>query len=621
MRSFRLACAVGLVFVTLWLLHATEYKHGYAFLSEPRYPSDFKQLDYVNPNAPKGGIIRIPQMGNWDSFNPVPPRGRVAAGLSVGSPTDNLLLDCLVDFAADENSTIYGVIADGIAIPEDKSWIGFRLRRDPLPRWHDGTPITVDDLVFSFDVYRNLAQPPIQAPLEPFTKIEVINDREVRYHIEESERSNPLLPMRIGTMPVLPKHYWENEEITETTVKPPLGSGPYRIGDFYVGQWVTFERVDDYWGADLPINKGRFNFDRVKFDYFRDDQVQTESLKGNAVDVHVENIPRLWETAYDFTPFDRGLFRKSYVPQMRPAGLWWPIFWNLEQKRFQDIRVREALWLLNDFVWLNKRNYDFYSLATSFFHGSEAYAAQGVPTGLELELLEEVRELVPPRVFTQPYRPPPNQGDGWSRENIVRAQELLKEAGWQIKRNKLVHSDTGEHFHIRFVAVSPALGSSFIHYTQVLKRVGISSSIKSPEISNWLHRMRSGDFDAGAIWFLPDNTPTATIDNAFNSELVDLPSSSNWANIQDPALDHLITKIKEAKDFETYAAAIRALDRVLLWNFYFIPGMAKEKVGIAYWNKFGQPEPKRLNRITSHVHLWWWDEQKAQAVIEYTGRK
>ncbi len=276
--------------------HSIEYTHGYAFLSKPKYDPEFEYFDYVNPDAPKGGIIRIPQMGNWDSFNPIPPRGRVAAGLSVGSPTDNLLLNSLVDFSADETTSIYGVIADGIAVADDMAWVAFRIRQDPKPRWHDGRPITVEDLEFSFDVYRNLANPSIQNPILAFTEIEVINEREVRYHILESERTNPLLPIRIGTLPVLPKHYWESKDITKTTVEPPLGSGPYKVGEFYVGQWVIYERVEDYWGADLPINRGRFNFDQIKFDYFRDDQVQTESLKGNIVDVHVENIPRLWET-------------------------------------------------------------------------------------------------------------------------------------------------------------------------------------------------------------------------------------------------------------------------------------------------------------------------------------
>ena len=601
-------------------LCAAEYKHGYAFLAEPQYPPDYKHLKYVRADAPKGGEIRIPQMGNWDSFNPIPPRGRVAAGLSVGSPTDNYLFDALMDYAADETATIYGLVADGIAVPEDRAWVGFRLREEPQPRWHDGKPITVEDLVFSFEVYRHQSNPSIQNVLVGFTEIEVLNDREIRYHVAESFRIDPLLPMRIGTLAILPKHYWETEDITKTTVKPPLGSGPYEITDFYVGQYIRFGRVEDYWGRDLPINRGRFNFDRLKFDYFRDDQVQTESLKGNIVDVHVENLPRLWETAYEFPPAELGLFKKSYVPQMRPSGLWWPIFWNLEQPRFQDIRVREALWLLNDFVWLNKRNYDFYSLATSFFHGSPVYAAQGLPDERELKFLEPIRDLVPPRVFTEPYAPPPNQGDGWHRDNVVKAQALLKEAGWVIEDDQLVHGETKEPFHIRFVAVSPALGGSFVHYTQVLKRVGITSSIKSPEISNWLYRMRSGDFDGGAIWFLPDNTPTAHIDNFFNSALVDQPYSSNWANMADPAVDYLIEAVKTADNFEDYSAAIRALDRVLLWNFYFVPGMAKERVGIAYWDRFGQPDPMPLNRITSHVQIWWWDEEKAQRVNAHTGR-
>lgn len=595
------------------------YRHGYAFLKEPELPPDFAHLSYVVPDAPKGGQIRIPQMGNWDSFNPVPPRGRVAAGLSVSSPTDNLLLDALMEYATDEISAIYGLVAEGIAIADDQSWIAFKLREGA--RWHDGKPITVEDLVFSFETYRHDANPAIKNPLLPFTEIEVLNDREVKYHISESERSNPLLPMRIGTLAILPKHYWEAREIKNTTVDPPLGSGPYKISDFYVGQWIKYERVEDYWAKDLPVNKGRFNFDEIKFDYFRDDQVQTESLKGNAIDVHVENIPRYWEQEYDFKPAELGIFKKAYVPQMRPAGLWWPIFWNLEQPRFQDVRVREALWLVNDFVFLNKRNYNFYGLATSFFEGSPVYAARGLPDERELRFLEPIRDLVPPRVFTHEYQPPPKQGNGWDRETLHRAQELLKEAGWVIKDDKLFHEQTGEQFHIRFVAVSPALGSSFIHYSQVLERLGISSTIKSPEISNWLYRMRSGDFDAGAIWFLPDNTPTATIDNFFNSALVDQPYSSNWANIADPAIDYLIEAIKNATEFEDYAAAIRALDRVLLWNFYFVPGMAKTKVGIAYWNRFGHPQPQPLTRITSHVDLWWWDEEKAAAVREYAGRQ
>ena len=596
------------------------YEHGYAFLSQPNLPSNFKNFKYINPNAPKGGQIRIPQMGNWDSFNPVPPRGRVAAALSVGSPSDNLLLDALMETASDEVASIYGLIADGIAVAPDRSWVAFRLR--DFARWHDGEPITIDDVVFTFNTYRFEANPSIQNPIAGFSSVEVVNDREVKFHIDEAYRTDPLLPIRIGTMAILPKHYWTSEErdILETTVQPPLGSGPYAIDDFYVGQWIRYKRVEDYWARDLPVNRGRFNFDFVKFDYFRDDQVQTESLKGDVIDVHVENIPRLWEQAYEFRPRELGLFSKSYVPQMRPAGLWWPVFWNLEQKRFQDVRVREALWLVHDLVFLNKRNYDFYDLATSYFHGSDVYAATGLPDEKELRHLEPIRDLVPPRVFTEPYRPPPNQGGGYDRETLLRAQELLRQAGWVLRNQELVHEETGEPFHIRMVAVSPALASSFIHYMQVLRRLGITATAKSPEISNWLSRMRTGDFDAGAIWFLPDNTPTSHIDNFFHSAQADLAYSSNWANIKDPAVDFLIERIKTADEFEDYSAAIRALDRVLLWNFYFIPGMAKTKVGLAYWDRFGQPDPVPLTRITSHIQHWWWDEEKAAKVAEYSGR-
>lgn len=597
-----------------------EYEHGYAFLTTPKLPPDFTHFEYINPDAPKGGQIRIPQMGNWDSFNPVPPRGRVAASLSVGSPSDNLLLDALMEFAADETATIYGLIAEGIAVAPDRSWVAFKLRDDAY--WHDGTPITVEDVKFTFEIYRFKANPSIQNPIVGFSAANIIGTREIKFLIDKEYRTDPLLPIRVGTMAILPKHYWTSEDrnILETTVKPPLGSGPYKVDDFYVGQWVRYERVDNYWAKDLPVNKGRFNFDHVKFDYFRDDQVQTESLKGDVIDVHVENLPRLWEQAYEFRPRELGLFQKAYVPQLRPAGLWWPVFWNMDQKRFQDVRVREALWLVHDLVFLNKRNYDFYDLATSYFHGSPTYAATGLPDELELRHLEEIRDLVPPRVFTEPYRPPPNQGDGYDRSTLVMAQKLLREAGWLVKDEKLVHETTGEPFHIRFVAVSPALGSSFIHYMQVLRRLGISSTVKSPEISNWLSRMRTGDFDAGAIWFLPTNTPTAHIDNFFHSEQADLAYSSNWANIRNPAVDFLIERIKTAEDFDNYAAAIRALDRVLLWNFYFIPGMAKTKIGLAYWDRFGQPESIPLTRITSHIQHWWWDEEKAAKVAEYSGR-
>ncbi len=594
-------------------------RHGYAFLSEPKYPPDFEHFDWVNPDAPKGGLIRVPDMGNWDNFNSMA-LGRMVRGMNTRGGRARHLYDSLAIRAPDEVATVYALLAECIAVPPDGAWIEFRLRDGAY--WHDGETIDARDVTFSFEVYKEKANPTVAAVVVPFSRVEVLDGNRIRYHILPEHRYNRLLPIRIGEMPVMAEHYWtaEGNDAGKSTVRPPLGSGPYRIADYDIGRWIEWRRDPDYWGRDLPVNRGRYNFDRVKYDYFRDDQMQTEAVKGNAVDIHVENVPRRWATAYDFPPVDAGLFKLEFLPRSKPAGLWWPIFWNLDQPRFQDIRVREALWLLNDFKWGNRRGgYGFFDVATSFFHQSHL-AATGLPVERELALLEPIRDLVPPRVFTEPYAPPPNQGPGWHRDNLVRAAELFREAGWVVQDNRLVHERTGEPFFIRFVAVSPALGGSFIPYTRVLKRAGIESSIKSPELSNWLYRMRSGDFDAGAIWFLPDNTPSLAIANAFSTAAANQPLSSNWANIKDPAIDRLIEGLQSATTYDDFVAAVRAIDRVLLWNFYFIPGMSKVKIGIAYWDRYGKPAPTPLDR-DAFVDSWWWDSAKAEAVSRFAGRE
>ena len=450
-----------------------DYRHGYAFLAEPKYPPDFPHFDYVNPNAPKGGMLRRHGTGSWDSFNPAALRAaQVVAGLSTAAPHANFLNDSLLAEAADEPSTWYGRLASGIAIAPDGAWIAFRIRDHA--RWHDGRPLTVEDVAYTFKVYREDATSTISTPLEPIEAVEIIGEWEIRFRIREDARGDPLLPIQIGQVPIIPKHYWESRDISRTTVEPPLGSGPYRVGEFQVGRWIRWERVEDYWGQDLPVMRGRFNFDVLKYDYFADDRLKTEAVKGDVIDFHVENVPGYWERDYDTPAFKAGVFRREWLPVKQPWGLWWPVFWNLDQPRFQDVRVREALWLVSDFVWLNRTNYDFYGLATSYFHGS-GLAARDLPSERELALLEPVREHVPPRVFTEPYQAPPNGGGGWHRENLIRAAELLREAGWVVRDDELVHGETGEPFHIRFVAVSPALGRSFIPYTRNLKRLGITS--------------------------------------------------------------------------------------------------------------------------------------------------
>jgi microcin C transport system substrate-binding protein len=591
-----------------------DYRHGYAFLSEPAYPADFQHTNYVNPDAPKGGEIRIREMGTWDNFNNLSLGGRQVRGVSFWVRQNNYLYDSLMEPGLDEPATLYGRLAEGVAVDPDGEWIAFKLRADAY--WHDGEPITVDDVVFSFNAFKNDATPTISSPLAPITGIEVIGEREVRYLIAEQAKGDPILPRRLAIMPVLPEHYWRDRDVTKTTVEPPLGSGPYRIGEFSIGRWIKWQRVDDYWGKDLPINKGRYNFDTVKVDYFRDDQVQTEAFKGNVIDIHLENVAQTWATAYDTPALRAGMYKKTEFAVLKPAGLWWPIFWNMDQPRFHDIRVREALWLMSDFEWGSRRSYGFWGEGLSFFNDSEL-ASRGLPSEAELALLEPLRGQIPERVFTQPYQPAPNQGSGWHRENFIRAAQLLREAGWIIRDGRLVHQDTGEPFHLRFLAVSPALGKAFRPLTRKLQRLGISSTVKAPEISNWLYRMRAGDFDAGAIAFLPDYTPTLLSSNTFNSAGADQAYSYNWSNLRDPAIDALVTNMYKARSWDQFVAACRALDRVLLANFYWMPGSSKTRQALAYWDKFGQPEHGRLVHAQTYVDLWWIDEAKAARVADW----
>jgi microcin C transport system substrate-binding protein len=591
-------------------LRAIEYQHGYSYMGDVALRPDFAHFRYVNPDAPKGGEIRFGEMGTWDNFNPTTTKGREAAGTEFWIYR-NLLYDRLLERAEDEPTARYGRLAEGVAVAEDCSWIAFKLRDGAY--WHDGVPITTEDLVFSFHHYQDTAAPDIRAPFSVFEDVEALNEREVRYWVKPAARCDPILPIRLGNVPVLPAHYWADRDITRTTVEPPLGSGPYRIADFQVGRYVVWERVDDYWGRDLPVNRGRYNFDRIKFDYFKDQSVIFEAIKGNVIDVREETGPRRFFEDYDFPAARKGFFKTELIQEGKPAGLWWPVFWNLRQPRFQDIRVREALWLLYDTRWLNeKTSYGYWGEGMSFFHNS-VMAQRGLPSDDELELLEPWRDQIPERVFTQPFTTPPDIGGGWTRDKIRRALALLNEAGWEVKNGELVHSETGEPFEIEIICVSRGMAGHLYPFTRVLKRVGIRATTKAPETSNWLYRMRAGDFDGGTIWFLPDFTPTLLVSNSFSSAAAEQAFSYNWAHVKNPAIDDLIVKMYAAKTMREFVAATRAIDRILLWNFYFIPGMSKVNYARVYWDKFGRPEHGILQRVV-HLDVWWWDEQKAARI-------
>jgi microcin C transport system substrate-binding protein len=587
------------------------YRHGISYLREPSYRAGFTHFRFVDPNAPKGGRLRIGQMGSWDNFNAVSVTGLQAFGISVTHELTNHVYDTLLTHAIDTTTDRYGRLAEGVAVSEDGAWIAFLLRDGA--RWHDGRPITTDDYAFTFDVYRHKANPLIRMTLEPFDRLEVLNEREIRYWVRDEMRQHSGLALQIGVMALLPKHYWESRDITRPTLEPPLGSGPYRIKSFKTGRSITYERVDDYWGRDIPVNRGRYNFDELVYDYFRDDQVLYEAIKGDLIDVRSELVPARWATGYDTPALRRGDLVKDLAQRLRPAGLFWPIFWNMRVERFQDVRVREALYLMHDAEWTNRvLHHGFWGTPTSFFHDSE-FAHRGTPSERELQLLEPIRHLVPPRVFTEEFKHANHQGPGWNRDNVLRALALFREAGWVVRDNALVHVDDGRRFELRLLAASPALAVSFMPYKQLLKKVGIDASVSAPENSSWLHRSRVGDFDGNALSFEPDNTPELMITWMFSSATVGDAYSPNWAGIQDPAVDKLIGDIRQARTHEDAVAAVRALDRVLLWNFYYVPAMSHTHHATVYWNRFGRVEAGRLVRAAA-ADTWWWDAERAARV-------
>lgn len=600
--AFALAAAGG---------HGNEYAHGFAFITGLKYGPDFQAFDYVNPDAPKGGSIRVAQGGTWDSFNSFIHKGRPPAGLTILESRNLAIYDSLLERSADEPMSLYGLLADGVRVADDFSWAEFRLR--PGAYWHDGEPVTVDDVIFTFNAIKAHGSATLRTSLAPVDRVEKIGEREVRFTMVENAVSDPNVPMTLGVLPIAPEHYWRDRDFSATTLEPPLGSGPYRVADFEVGKRVTYERVKDYWGRDLPINRGRNNFDRITYDYFRDQQVAFEARKAGLIDIGPETQAKVWSTQYDFPAIRKGLFKKELIKEARPVGLWWAVFWNLRRPQFTDIRVREALLLLYDHKFVNRvMMYDYYDDGTSLFHGSEM-AQRGLPSTDELALLEPHRHEIPDRVFTQEYTPRTGTGHGYNRENLEQALALFAEAGWIPEDGRLINQSTGEQFHIDFVLVAQSLVRAIMPYVDMLERIGIDVSVRAPEVSNWLYRMRSGSFDAGMFAYAPTWTPGAALRTRFSSLAADTPFSLNWMHVKNPVVDELIDHVIAAREEPEFLAATRALDRVLLWNFYFIPGFARPGYRLVYWDKFGQPEHPILHRDI-WLDAWWWDEEKARAV-------
>jgi microcin C transport system substrate-binding protein len=607
MMRFRLPLCLALMLVLLgppWArAQDVAPAHGMAMHGDLKYGPEFEHFDYVDPNAPKGGTVTFASIGTFDSLNPFIIRGTTADGLG-------FLFETLTVQSEDEPFSEYGLLAESIEMPEDRSWVAFTLR--PEARWQDGKPVTVEDVIFSFDTLKEKGQPFYRAYYKNVIKAEPAGERRVKFTFEKT--TNRELPLILGQLPILPKHYYETVEFDKTTLQPPLGSGPYRIKSLEPGRRIVYERVKDYWGADLPVSRGFYNFDEIRYEYYRDANVALEAFKAGGYDIRVENTSKFWATAYTGPMFDAGWIKKEEIPHELGTGMQGFVF-NTRRPLFQDPRVREALSYAFDFEWTNRTiMYGQYDRTESYFSNTEL-AAEGLPSEAELKLLEPFRDQLPEEVFTEVYHAPSTEGEGGIRQNLRTALRLLREAGWNVEGGKLVNPQ-GQPFRFEILLNGPSFERHTLPFLKNLERLGIEATVRAIDPAQYQNRMDEFDFDMVVGTFGQSLSPGNEQREYWGSEAADIPGSRNIIGIKDPVVDHLIDKIIEAPTREDLVTATRALDRVLLWCHYVIPHWHSRTFRVAYWNKFDRPETNPPYGLP--LFSWWVDPVK---VVEVEQRK
>ncbi len=571
--------------------------NGIAMHGEPKYKKDFKHFDYVNPAAPKGGEIRNGAIGGFDTFNGFIIKGRAAAGLSQ-------IYDTLMMSSADEPFTQYGLLAENVETPADRSWVEFTLR--PNARWHDGKPVTVDDVIFTFNLLREKGAPTFRFYYQNVDKVTKTGERKVKFSFKPGE--NRELPLILGQFAIIPKHYWETREFDKTTLEPPLGSGGYKIDSFDPGRTISYRRVPDYWGKDLPVNVGRDNYDVLRYDYFRDQTIWLEAFKAAAYDIRIENSAQRWATAYDIPAARAGVLRKEPMPHARTQGMQ-GFAYNLRRPLFQDRRVREALGYAFDFEWTNKTlAYDQYTRARSYFNNSEL-EAKGLPTSDELKLLEPLRGQIADEVFTKEFNPPKTDGTGNIRDNLRKAAELLKQAGWSVKAGKLVNDKTGEPFSFEILLSDPTYERITLPFVKNLERLGIEARVRSVDTAQYQRRTDDYDFDMTIDSWGQSESPGNEQRDMWGADAADHKGSRNSTGIKSKALDALVEAVIAAPDRKSLVTRVNALDRVLQWSFLTIPQFYIAVDRLAYWDKFGRPAVTPKQGV--QIDAWWVDKDKA----------
>jgi microcin C transport system substrate-binding protein len=586
------------------------WKHGLSLFGQLKYPEGFKNFDYVNPAAPQGGMVRQVAFGTFDNFNTVV--GGVKGNIASGT---ELFRETLMTPALDEVSTEYGLLAEAVSHPDDHSSVTYRL--NAKARWHDGKPVTVDDVIYSFDAYKKNS-PFYGAYYRHVTKVEATGEREITFAFDGP--GNRELPQIVGQLPVLPKHWWEGtdqngkkRDVTQTTLELPLGSGPYRLKEFAPGRTLVYEKVDDYWGKDLNVVVGTRNFQTIRYEYFRDSTVTLEAFKGDQVDWRTENSAKNWATSYDFPAVrDKRVVLEEFP--VRNVGSMQAFAFNVRRDKFKDARVRRAFNFAFDFEEMNKQVFfGQYKRISSYFEGTEL-ASTSLPEGKELAILETVRDKVPADLFTKPYTNPVGGNQQANRNNLRDALALFREAGYEIQNTKLVNAKTGEVFTFEFLVDDPATERFVLFYKPSLERLGMTVNVRVVDSAQYENRLRQWDFDIIVASWGESLSPGNEQRDFWSSGAADRPGSRNLVGIKNPAVDALIERVIFSKDRDDLVAATKALDRVLLWNFYVVPQWTYGKQRTARWDRFGHPENMPKYGAAAFPNVWWWDAEKAAKV-------
>ncbi|MET3578419.1 microcin C transport system substrate-binding protein [Mesorhizobium robiniae] len=592
---------------------ADEWRTTSSLIGESKYGNNFQRYDYVNPDAPKGGTLNSVAPGTFDSFNPYIVQGSFAAGfVPFGG---GLLYDTLMEQATDEGSTSHPLIADAYKYPDDYSSVTYRL--DRRAKWHDGKPITTDDVIWSFNVLK-ANSPMYSRYFENVTDAVATSDREVEFRFDQ--KGNRELPKILGDLVVLPKHWWEGtdakgkkRDVTKPTQEPPLGSAAYKIASFKPGSEIVWQRVPDYWAAKLPVKIGRENFDTQRFTYILDENAAWQAFtKGGLEDINAENSSRRWSTAYDFPAIKAGDVIKKEFKTKAPEPMQGFVL-NLRRPQFQDRRIREALTNVLDFESMNRTL--FFGLNTrtsSYFQGTEL-ASSGLPQGKELEILEQYRDKLPPELFTKEFKLPVYDSPQAERRYLKAAVDLFAQAGWVIKAGKMVNAKTGQQFKLEILGRDPSDEVIANPYVGSLRKIGIDAALRIVDPSQYVNRTRSFDFDVVTGMFGQSDSPGNEQRDFWSSKAADAPGSRNLMGIKDPVVDALVDRVIFATDRDDLVAATHALDRVLLWSYYVVPQWHRPVVWLAYWNKFGIPD-KQPAYVGADIDSWWIDADKEKAL-------